>query len=326
MSDNPVGKLRLYCCGGAGANIGLKFLGHDHGTPGKYQSIVTPVFLDTSKANAKPGMVDENTYYVPKKDGSGGLRAENYPELVEAAKEFINKFKPQDLNLVVFSAAGGSGSTVGPIVVGELLAKGESVIALVIGDGSSTTSANNTLKTLQSLEGVSRTQKHPVCVHYRYNHQGRTKTDHSIETAIAAFSVLGSRQIAELDSMDIFNFLNYQRVTGFKPSLAALEIHGDSDMDDVDALQPIAVIAIRQDTETDGFKHIPAYLKVGFAEGLNLADNGSLTFSIDQYAVPGSWANFLKDRVSTLKEQEAARANIKAISSADEADDNGMVL
>lgn len=102
------GKVTLYCAGGTGTNIGMQFVNLPTQTKG-FAALV-PYFIDTSRSNLKADVPTDSVYIVKgasERDGSGMKRNENYSQIRESVKDMLLKHKPLDLNVVVFSLAGG---------------------------------------------------------------------------------------------------------------------------------------------------------------------------------------------------------------------------
>lgn len=222
-------RIAIYCAGGAGFNVGSHFAKHRGQTERGFASIET-YFLDTSRSNMHDHITKENLYLLDGTDGSGKVRASNYNSLVECSKEILHQFKPGDLNIVLHSTGGGTGSTLGPILVSELLSRGQMVVAIMIGSTASRIEVENTIKTLKSYESISAKRGVPVVAAYRQNgpKASRSQVDAEIQTGIVALAAVFSGENRELDSADLRNFLNYHTVTTFAPKLTGLEFFSES--------------------------------------------------------------------------------------------------
>lgn len=257
-------KAQLYLCGGAGNNIGTQFVKYvGKKSPGFTE--LDMVFIDTSKSNMKSIIPEGKVYLLDDLDGSGKLRASNYNALAECSKELLHRHKPADINIVVHSSSGGSGSVIGPILVSELLARGEAVIVLMIGSTSSRIETENSLKTLKSYEVISTKRDVPVVAAYRENskEKSRSQVDVEIQTVIISLMALFSGQNQELDMSDLRNFLNYTKVTSYSPKLSGLEIFSrDIRLEKGQALVSLATL-VDGDTSGDVDVH-PEYQAVGY--------------------------------------------------------------
>lgn len=217
--------MMIYATGGSGCNIVSNFL-KQMTKESTGMTLFGCVYIDTSRSNLNPNIPLSDTYLVDNLDGSGKLRASNYQALSDCSRDILLKHKPADINVVIGSASGGTGSVISPILVSQLLDRGEDVIVIAIGSTSSRIETENTLKTLKSYEMISQKRETPVIMAYRENSQKkpRADVDGEVEMLIATLAVMFSGNNRELDSSDLSNFLNYQKVTNFKPKLSHLDI------------------------------------------------------------------------------------------------------
>jgi len=257
-------KLNIYCCGGAGSNIGLNFIKYNNRKDPGFAELQT-YFIDASRSNISSVIPDEYVYLVDGLDGSGKRRDSNYASLSECSKEILHTFKPADVNIVLHSASGGSGSVLGPIIVSELLSRDEVVVVLTIGSTSSRIETDNTVKTLKSYEMISRKREHPVNVHYRENGNSlsRGTVDQEIQTAIVILAAIFSGANHELDSSDLKNFLNYTRVTSYTAKLSFIDFFSQNIV--VGKGQSVISLVTLVDPQTSSDVSVPVeYQAVGF--------------------------------------------------------------
>ena len=219
--------LNLYCAGGSAINLGRSFNQYRGQSNDGYADINT-YFIDTSRSNMDPDVPEAATFLfdgVDGKGGSGKVRNANYPEIAERSPEILHKFKPSAVNVVLHSASGGSGSAIGPVLVSEMLARGEMVIVLMVGSTSSKKEIENTVNTFKSYESISAKRGAPVVAYYRENStdMSRGEVDKQIQLALVLLATLFSGQNRELDMADLRNFINYQKVTSYAPHLVCLD-------------------------------------------------------------------------------------------------------
>lgn len=220
--------LRAYGCGGMGTNLVKAYQAE-----GKSDSLIDGAYIDTSGSN----LSEENrkqAYLVNDLDGSGKKRDLNVEPIRKHIGPMLTSFPPDDVNLVVFSASGGSGSVIGPLLVDELLSRNRLVIPVVLGDTDSMIAASNTYKTIQTLSALSSKHKKPISIIYREMAVGslRVEVDQSFHQSILALSwivALTNTQNSEVDTMDVTNWLNYQRVTPHEPGLGLINIASAND-------------------------------------------------------------------------------------------------
>lgn len=228
-------KIRIYACGGAALNICRPLYdGRHHDQPGFAD--VDIALIDTSRSNVAVSSA-ENFYHIQsingeRVDGSGKVRDTNFKAALKAAPQILHQFKPSgDLNIVMHSASGGSGSVVGPVLASELLAQSKNVITIMVGSTTCEQEIRNTINTILSYQGISETRGKATNVIYFEN--GLTapmsKVDSMIVVYLLVLAAAWSGENVNLDSRDLENFLNYERVSKYTPALTGLVIRGQDD-------------------------------------------------------------------------------------------------
>lgn len=186
------------------------------------------IYVDTSKSNLDDkNVVDAKTFLLSDVDGSGKVRRDNSEAIMQKVGDLLMQHQPADLNIVLFSAGGGSGSVFGPLLVRELLLRDKPVVAFVVGTTENAITATNTLNTLKSLDLIAREQtKAPVVMHYSQNPTDKpsSSVDLSVVAAIELLLVFGSKQNVGLDTRDLRNMLRYDHATKVPSQLSLLEI------------------------------------------------------------------------------------------------------
>lgn len=327
----PTGIVRLYACGGGGINIGLLLERYrDSNSAGFAGLDIT--YVDTSLSNINKTVPGASCYLLPNMDGSGKVRSENSEAISGHAKAILQKHQPGDLSIVLSTFAGGSGSVIGPYLTSELLAMEQSVIVCGVGSASSKLEAENTLKTIKSYEGIAQRRNAPVIVSYVQNGQGvsRGQADSTMIVTITSLMALFSRQNRELDSRDLFNWLNYNRVTSFQPKVTGLHLLTNDNVIDDSVGNVITVASLVKDgEEAPLYGFVPEYATVGY-----LADNADKTllqsapisFVTGDNIMPsaaGSLTALLRD---LEKKQNARVQGASILGSNDKADGSGVVL
>jgi hypothetical protein len=257
------GKVRLYGCGGLGTNIVKAYIDRPP-APGFATPLVS--FIDTSRSNLA-GITNEDSIYVlDKTAGSGKVRKENHAQISAAVKQILLKQAPEDFNIVVFSASGGSGSVIGPLLAKELAARGHSVVVLLAGSSESTITAQNTLNTIKSLAAISKQVDTPIVMYYRHNGGDCTRSvvDGQINLAISSLCYLTSRQNDELDTKDVANWLRFNHSTSVPAQLAMLDIFYNPE--DVKVIKdPITIASLYSDRDQKHLEEpIPEYPCTGY--------------------------------------------------------------
>lgn len=323
MSAEIMETLNLYSCGGTGVNIGKHYL---NAIKEKNSAKISPIFIDTSNSNLDDGVASNMCFMLEGTDGSGKVRSENYAKISDSIKQLLLKFKPTEFNVVLFSGSGGSGSVYGPLIASELIARGETVVCIVVGSDESYITANNTMNTLKSLEGISRKTGKPVVMHYRHNPRGkpRTEVDHEIRFAISALAIMASRQNKALDTMDIHNWINFDKVTSVKPRLACLEIFVGNETP-WDKYSPISVASIYKTPDEPSIPVVPEYVCNGYVD-LGIEGMENIHYVIDVDVVP-KIAESIQRVIAGLEEVRSSRPKLSnLIGEGDQTKDDGMVI
>jgi hypothetical protein len=319
------GRIRLFCCGGAGINIGSYF--NTRISNVGYASIATS-YVDTSKSNLiKAGITDESIVeLLPSVDGSGKIRSENAAAISDSIKQLLLRQKPEHFNIVLFSASGGSGSVSGPLIVSELLARDEAVLALVIGSEESLLTAENTIKTLKTLDAISNKHNKPVVMYYVHNVQGqaRSEADAEMRETVSSIAVLASRQNAEMDSRDVANWLGYHRATSVKPQLSLLTIV-NSPAAAADITLPVSIASLYRNEKSPTLTVTPDYVTAGYLpETAKVETDLHYVISCDNV---NSIASNIQTRLDSMKEKTGSRsAQTGLVSASDKVESNGLVL
>lgn len=218
-------KLRIYGCGGAGTNMLRNFMSDVVDYVGLD---VVPAYIDTSRSNL-PADVDPAVCYLYEGvDGSGKVRRENYALINASIGDILVRHSAGDLNIVISSASGGSGSIIGSEVASELYKRGQNVVVILVGSLASYIEAENTKKTLLTYAGIAEETGVPVVMSY---HQNDTTTMPStVDALVNGDLVLLSTLVgistfdSGLDSADMSHWLNFSKTTGIPAQLAALRI------------------------------------------------------------------------------------------------------
>lgn len=240
MATSPHIKARLYLCGGAGTDLGLQV----------QSKTFAKAVVDASDSNFKSGMDRETCYFIEGLNGSGKNRAENARVIAPLIPEILEQFPAGDFNIVVFSAAGGSGSVIGPYIVKQLLADKKPVISVVVGVVDTARDIKNTLDTLKTLEAFSVATGQPAVVNYHENIVGQPQrvTDEEVLFSLEAFGDLLTQDIDRLDLMDLTNFVQFHKVTPILPQLAYVGVF-DNRQAATQMVEPLVTVSLYADPD-----------------------------------------------------------------------------
>jgi hypothetical protein len=329
QQNSEIGKAVIYCAGGTGINIGSHFLKFKNETNPGFCEIQT-VFIDTSKSNLDRSVSNENTYLVENLDGSGKVRAENHKEIGECVLDILQIYKPGDINFVISSGSGGSGSVIAPSIVQELLARAIPVIVINVGSTDSRIELENTIKTLKSYDAIAQMRKMPVNSLYYENSKStpRSEVDKQVQSAIVLLAALFSKQNKELDSSDLNNWLNYSKVTSFEPHLSKIDVFGT----EIKVERPVSVISVATLT-TEGDNTSTGtnveYQCVGYADK-SVMNSIAITNPVHIAILDGVFSEIIKRLTKTLGEfDEAKKARIQKssiLSDKDRPTTNGLIF
>ncbi len=313
--------VRIFACGGTGTNIANKLSKYQGQTnPGLAE--ISVCFIDTSRSNLSPSIGDDQVFiYTDRKgdmlDGNGKVRNANIDVLSDQTiiNEILHRFKPADYNIVIHSAAGGTGSVAGPLLAREIISKGGSCVVLMVGAIGSAKELQNTYKTLKTYEKISQDIGFPINVLYRENTPDRPRSDVDSDIQKYAFlmSAFFSGQNHGLDSADLRNFLNYNNVTSYPPRLTALDIFAGNARLPENSLA-ISAVTLTETSEDVNHNFLIDYQTTGILSAENLSVIGDqlplhmLTFSGFFTAVIARLEKIIKQH-----EEKASRVQSRSI-------------
>ena len=256
--------LVFYGCGGTAINL-LRAHRQDKPLHTNATSDERFVYVDTSIANLRDVSL-EDAFIIEGCDGSGKDRPRNAKAVMEALPAILNKHKPGDTTVVVFSTAGGTGSVAGPIILEELLKRGVSVFAIVVGSHASLKATANTIGTLSGLEATVSRVGRPVVMAYRENDPTKSNGDNNAVPlmVMSSLSLLCSGKNGHLDSADVGNLADYHTVTHYKPALSMLDVYVNEEQLIKESNNVIAYAALLKNENEVAPSINPAYDTVGY--------------------------------------------------------------
>lgn len=327
------GQVRIFACGGAATNIARAFEPHRGATRAGFASI-DAVYIDTSRSNLNNEIPRDAVYLIDGLDGSGKVRRENANEIANHSANILNTHGPVDLNIVLSSLAGGSGSVIAPTIAGELLAMGQNVIIIGVGGTDAALDIENTMKTLKSYESLAQLHETPIIMSYfeNSNENPRRKIDAAVVDMIMMLAILFSRENKELDSRDLYNFLRFTNVvSGAHPQLAALSlIEGTNTIPQIGNIFSVATLA----TEETGtaLSETPDYQAVGYmpAEAaVKALQQAPIHFVTSDGVFPAHVVRFqgiLDQRSKSTQARSALTKRDTVLNNADKPNAKGLVL
>lgn len=322
------GKLRIYCTGGAGINIGSIYADvvDELGV-----ALTHAVYVDTSRSNLTRAGIDKDelTFLLKDVDGSGKVRRDNHEAIAKNIKQLVQQHPPMDFNVVVFSASGGSGSVFGPLILQELLNRKLPAIAVVIGSNESAITAQNTVNTLKSLESVAKRAEVPVVMHYSENTSDikRSDVDHRARVMIGAIAYLTSGENSEMDTRDVLNWVQFHHTTKVGPCLATVEFYSHAE-DANKTVNPISIASLYASPDNQDLTAVPEYHTTGYP--LNdieiLHSTPGIHYVISNEEVPDIYKH-AQAVLNEIDERRNARVKQESlIDASDDVSDTGLVL
>jgi hypothetical protein len=219
------GSWKIFGCGGCGANIVKKFL--------DTKTSNSSCIIDTSNSNNVSGV---EFHRISGLNGSGKFRAENATAISQAISSFVSSGPFEEINIVIFSLAGGSGSVIGPLLLKEIFRQKKIGIALTVESSISNIDAKNSINTLKTLEILTKDIYLPITLFS--NGFGRDKVDTSVVNYINILTDLFDSDIKELDLMDKKNFFQPNRLLkSISPGLKMLNVSKEMGNWDVACIQ-----------------------------------------------------------------------------------------
>lgn len=322
---------RIYACGGGAIKITADLVDHVN-VPGFSDTKVSR--LDTSDKNLTVNMEQSSIFVLDGADGSGKQRDHNYKPVVAAMPKILAQHQPEDYNVVVFTAGGGSGSVIGPVLVGELLQRKAPVIALVIGTTGDETQAQNSVNTIKSLGGVQGQHKRPVVFSYFEVNQHNSQADVDSQVMGVLSSVLNllDSDNTIIDNKDIINFLDWTNVRKDLPAqLVALEIFAGEELNELTGKAPITMASIYPNEERAYLPVTPAYSTDGIRSEAAMRANASfknLTMHYVIHAGPVTPAlRELEKTLQRIRDNQRAQSETSTVLGGDDSvEATGMVL
>lgn len=325
----------VYACGGAGINICKDFYFLEESKEPGFSTLRT-VMVDTSTSNVPQDVIGTKNF-IHTKDitgnlakGSGKIRAENYEAVSVQLDELIKSTKPGDVNVIVHSTSGGTGSTVGNMLVSSLLGQGRNVVVLMVGSASCRQEIVNSISTIKSYQAIASKRKRPVAAYYLSNDElSMEKVDNAVKLMISMISMIWSDQNHGLDQQDLTNFLNYEKVTQHQPALVGVDAWvGEDKIEKMDEGRMItSLLTIVREGEdpkpevTVGY-HCYGYMSQAASESLKLET------PLRVCTIQGYFGRVVKDLEAKLKAFDDAVKNTKLhhVEVVEDTEDDGLIL
>lgn len=220
--------VRFWACGGTGIDLIRDYRETQELADPALYSDQKFAYIDTSDSNMH-GLDVTNAsevYRVKGTDGGGKDREYVKSKFIPVLPEVMMTFGNADLNVLVGSPSGGTGSGVIPQIAKELVKAGQAVAIVLVADHTSSKSSANCILCLTELEQLTQLLGKSIPIHWSTNDRNKTHLDNGAEAkfVMAALSLLASGKNHKLDSSDIRNFLDYTTVSHHKAGLGNLRV------------------------------------------------------------------------------------------------------
>jgi hypothetical protein len=223
-------KMLVIGAGGCGINIARMV----DSVPG-----IAVEYFDTSDANVREG--DTSFTIVGSGRGSGGNRAENAAKIeADVSKLDLSGRLEFDIVVVAYSASGGSGSVIGPVLSRVLASRKPDLrlVNLMVADSGSGVWATNTSGTLETLEAICEdlNLRLPCMIFENRPGMARSRVDECIFVQLASLIEAMVAPTIEMDTQDRLNFLDPSSVIDTTVGLKILVTGREGDTSDGDLM------------------------------------------------------------------------------------------
>jgi len=294
-------EVRIYACGGTGIKVVSQL--HASNLDDTNIAEMLPVYLDTSRSDFSEKTPPDHCYVVHDRNGEEikgkGKQRVGVTEITEAIPGFLSKFPPTEVNLVVFSLSGGTGSTAGPLLLKELGERNVQAIAIVVGSGESLITVNNSFAALHSMNNIAEMLGRTQLISYHYGRNG-IEADEQMTYVILGLLTLLSGMNGSLDEIDVANWVQSERVTTIEPGLVTFQLMNDtSQVNNLESV--ISIASIYKSKSCQRVEVFNEYLTEGFCDGLGSVDD-VYHFLITNLGIKEAF-----DRTQALREEMVER-------------------
>lgn len=318
-----IGVMKVYLCGGTGINVAahIKKMLEEQATITNIAKVEI-VLVDTSDSNLSSVNNGDAVYLFKDKDGGGKKRRAVYEFASPKAFEILEKFPAGDLNIVVSSLGGASGSVIAPCLMRELIKQKKLVMAVGITSTDSLIEIENTVASLASYELLSEKQDSAVVLAPFHNDNAANHgiVNDLVANLIMMLAVLGSRQNAGLDTADLTNWLHFDRVSNVGPRLMGL-MHATSSTKINDDIHPVTVATLAVVGSEVRPSWIPDYQAVGYMPNAHELIQAPVHFVIADGVVQLVHNKIAVD-AEALKRKAAGRTLSKRLTTSSSGDDD----
>lgn len=346
----------VHCVGGAGISIADKNFKFLTDTDSEYKAKLIFNCIDTSESNfihtkhlkdetklVKISNVNLSQGFL---DGSGGVRGHATASIVKGIQEYLDNKKylsPKkgEIHVIIASASGGSGNMLAATLYNNLMLKEVPTLLVLIGDSSTAKTAENTRKTLLTINSMANKFNRVTSLRYLLNNYSEfpsvreAQADNDAQIGIILdFLRIFNGDIKDLDYQDLVNLLNpktadFDIPIGVYSFIARIGVSDSTNLHQ--DLIPVINRTIIQNPEAYKPLNI-MHSKIGYIENPELKENvekihdkSNLTLSLVVGGLQEEVNRLEEIEVNIKKDLERAKAAIK-INNDLVADDDGFIV
>lgn len=223
VSPDGIVTWRIIGAGGAGKTAALRYA-----TSNNHHRIEVTT-IDTSGITKQVDGVE--CVRIKNLNGSGKHRKENIGPIMDFVSDYVTKSKFAEINVIIHSFSGGSGSVVGPLLSKEIIRQNKIPIIIGIIDTDSEVDTINAINTLQSIDRIAKEKNSYLPVILFDNEHGRRIVDSGIDKVMDYISNILNKPYIGLDKEDRIKFFNPSKFQGVIPGVKMVNISQRDDGD-----------------------------------------------------------------------------------------------
>lgn len=236
-------EITYYLCGGTGINIGLAL---KKGTKTLENKNAKMIGLDSSDRNDSSGQFEivrmEGTF------GSGKDLSLNFDAMIPFIDKVMVDHKPTKYNVIISSAAGGTGPGLAILTARKLIKADQLVVLCLISDHTTLTEKENSVNGLQTFANqVAPNQLNaPICYLDFINEPGKTRgeTNEEIVGGLNLLSMFLSSENEEMDYQDVKRVFNYSARGKINPALSRIVFYTQKTAPEFEGKPPVSVASL----------------------------------------------------------------------------------
>lgn len=248
---------QVYACGGTGAAAAARIAASISSCKNGENILVA----DTSDSNISKDQFP-NVFILPKLhseyDGSGKLRAKNAEQIKKHVPTLLDQYPPKQYNIVISSGGGGSGSVFAPHIAQAIKEAGKICFIIITNNTGSLKTMENTVNTHKSYMNMNKGRCVPMFVVDNYD---VSKADLIVDFIVSALDTLVNMNNYGLDGSDIYNFMNWDKVTDQSAGPAIITVVKDTIPQEIKGV--ITTITLASTMKEPSFDFVPEYSAFG---------------------------------------------------------------